>query len=151
MLYNNLGVPVSRKYGDRDPSSYFLKNRDPEEGGAYCDVAEVSELVTLSNDALDTDNESVDPSFDLDSSLKSDNDFLVEQFCEDWVLQLDRDDKVSLGVFLCFQLSKHVGLGETKAAELAGAMIGISDRVVREWRSAFFRNDGCIPESEQGP
>ena len=52
----------------------------------------------------------MDPSFDLDSSLKSDNDFLVEKFCEDWVLQLDRDDKVSLGVFLCFQLSKHVGL-----------------------------------------
>ena len=103
--------------------------------------------MTLSDDALDTDNESVDPSFDLDSSLKSDN-FLVEKFCEDWVLQLDRDDKVSLGVFLCFQLSKHVGLGETKAAELAGAMIG---RSVREWRSAFFRNDGCIPESEQGP
>lgn len=71
----------------------------------------------------------------------------MENFCEDWVLQLDRDDKVSLGLFLSFQLSKHFGCGETKAAELAGVMVGRSDRTIREWRSS---NDGCIPDSSQG-
>ena len=75
---------------------------------------------------------------------------MVDTFCEDWVLQLDRDDKVSLALFLCFQLSKHLGCGETRAAELAGVMVGRSDRSVREWRSEFFSNGGCIPDSAQG-
>ena len=36
------------------------------------------------------------------------------------MLQLDRDDKISLGTFLAFQLQKHVSVGDTKAEELAG-------------------------------
>ena len=56
---------------------------------------------------------------------------------------------MSLGLFLCFQLSKLLDLGETKAAELAGIMIGKSDKVVREWRSYFTQN-GEIPQSQQG-
>ena len=48
----------------------------------------------MSEDALDTEDEDVDPSFDLDSSLK---DHMVDDFCEEWVLQLEHDDKVALG------------------------------------------------------
>ncbi len=103
----------------------------------------------MPEDALGTDDKTVDPSFDLDSSMRSDVDHAVESFCEDWVCHLDRDDRVSLGLFLCFQLSKHFQLGETKAAEVAGEMIGKSDRTVREWR-AYFNNNGAIPESKQG-
>ena len=73
-----------------------------------------------------------------------------ESFCENWVLQLSRDDKVFLALFLTFQLSNYFDCGTTRAAELAGTMVGRSDRVVREWRSQFFSNGGCIPESEQG-
>ena len=31
--------------------------------------------------ALDTDDEAVDPTFDLDASLKSDRDHMIETFC----------------------------------------------------------------------
>ena len=37
---------------------------------------DLAQLVTMSKDALDTDDEAVDPSFDLDSSTKSDADHL---------------------------------------------------------------------------
>ena len=103
------------------------------------DVGELFELAQMSEEALDTEDETVDPSFDLDSSMKSDYDHKVEEFCEEWVLQLDRDDKVSLGLFLCFQLSSVLGLKETKAAEFAGLMIGRSDKSVREWKKNFFK------------
>ena len=88
----------------------------------------------MPDDALDTDDEAVDPSFDLDSSVRSDTDHIVETF---WVCHLDMDDRVSLGLFLCFQLSKYSQLGETKAAELSGMMIGKSDRAIQEWRAYF--------------
>lgn len=104
----------------------------------------------MSEDALDTENEDVDPSFDLDSSLKEDVDHIVDNFCEEWVLQLEHDDKVALGLFLSFQLSKHFDLGETKSAELAVVMVGRSDRTIREWRTHFYNNDGEIPDCKQG-
>lgn len=50
----------------------------------------------------------------------------------------------SLWEFLCFQLSKQLGFGETRAAELTGMMIGNSEKTVREWRKDFlffFEND----------
>ncbi len=106
-------------------------------------------LDTMSDDALDAEDEAVDPTFDLDSSMKSDTDHIAETFCEDWVSHLDRDDHVSLGIFLCFQLTRHLEDGETKAAELAGMMIGKSDKTVREWRKQFFENDGVIPSGSR--
>ena len=64
---------------------------------------------------------------------------MVERFCEDWISHLDRDDRVSLGLFLSFQLANHLNLGETKAAEPASI----------KWRAHFFLNEGDIPESTQ--
>ena len=66
--------------------------------------------------------------------MRSDNVHLVDNFCEDWVCHLYRDNRVSLGLFLCFQLTKQFQLGEINAAELAGMMIGKSEREIREWR-----------------
>ena len=63
------------------------------------------------------------------------------------MLQLERDDKLYLGLFLCFQLSNLLGSGETESVELAGMMIGRSDKSIREWKSFFLNNDGEIPES----
>jgi hypothetical protein len=63
-------------------------------------------------------------------------------------MQLDRDDKAASGSFLSIQFSKHLEMGETKAAELAGIMISKSDRSIRDWRSYFYANDGQIPESK---
>ena len=39
----------------------------------------LSQLITMHEDALYTDNETVDPSFDLDSSVRSDSDHLVHK------------------------------------------------------------------------
>lgn len=98
----------------------------------------------------DEDDEEADPSFDLDASMRSETDHQLESFCENWVLQLDRDDCMSLGIFLAFQLNKHLGQGETEAAELAGLMIGKSDQTVRQWTKDFMENDCQIPNSQQG-
>lgn len=113
--------------------------QEPEESMAVDDleVSGLSELLEMSGEALDTDDERKDPSFSLDQSLKDDIEHQIDEFCENWVLQLDRDDKVSLGLFLCFQLDKVFSVGFC-AAELAGMMIGRSDKAVRGWRSHFY-------------
>ena len=75
---------------------------------------------------------------------------MTEEFCNDWVLQLNHGDQVSLGLFLCFQLSKTLDIGETKAAEYAALMIGRNEQTLREWRSSFFEHEGEIVDSSQG-
>ena len=110
----------------------------------------LSRLVMMSEDALDTEDEAVDPTFDLDSSMKSDTDHIAETICEEWVSQLDRDDRVALGLFLCSQMTRHLEIKETRAAELAGLMIGKSDKTIHEWKKQFYDNDGVIPETQQG-
>ena len=69
------------------------------------EVMELSGLLSINEDSIDTEDDFVDPSFDLDNSVRNDYDHLVERFCEDWTLELDRDDKVALGLFLCSQLT----------------------------------------------
>ena len=87
----------------------------------------------MSESALDTDNEDVDTSFYLDASMKSDSDHMIVSFCEDWISHLDRDDVVSLGLFLSFQLANFLGLGKTEAAELASSfMMNRSEKTIRE-------------------
>ena len=39
--------------------------------------------MTMSEAVLDTEDKAVDPSFDLNSSMKCDVDHLIESFCED--------------------------------------------------------------------
>ena len=39
----------------------------------------LSQLIAMQKDALDTDDETVDPSFDLNSSVRSDSDHLVHK------------------------------------------------------------------------
>jgi len=46
---------------------------------------------------------------------------------------------MALGLFLQYHLCETVGKGETEAAELAGLMIGRSDRMVREWMVQFYK------------
>lgn len=60
----------------------------------------MNDLVNMSDDALDTEDETVDLSCDLNSTIMSDTDDLVDNFCEDSKLKLDWDDNVSLGFFV---------------------------------------------------
>ena len=83
----------------------------------------VGDLLNLSHDAIDTDNVE-DPSFELDTSLKSDTHHLLDTFCE-WVAQLSHEDRISLGIFLQYQLSAVLQKGEIESAELCRS---ISDR-----------------------
>ena len=78
------------------------------------DEHSLTELASMPEEALNTDIEGVDPSFDLDSSMKSETDHVIEQFCKGWVCQLDTDDQVSLGIFLSLQLSKFLDVGQKR-------------------------------------
>ena len=106
----------------------------------------LEDLLNLSVEALDTEDEALDPSFDLDETVKSDTGHTRESFCEEWVTHLDWEDRVSLGLFLSFQLTNLLGKGETEAAELAGLMVGKCEKTIR----AFLENGGSVEESKQG-
>ena len=82
-------------------------------------------------------DKAVNPSFDLDSRLRSDLNHVQKSFCDDWISNLEREDSV-FRLVLCFQLWKHFDLGDTKAAEIAEMMFGRSDKSVCEWRKQFF-------------
>ena len=59
--------------------------------------------------------------------MKFHADHVIESFYKDSVCHLERDDRASLGLLPCFQLSKLFDIGETKAAELAGIIVGKSN------------------------
>jgi len=110
----------------------------------------MDDLLNCSFEAVNADNEGIDPSFELDSSIQSDTHHQSETFYEEWVVQLSRDDKYLLAMFLQCHLCKIIGKGDTEASELAGLMIGKSDRTIRAWRDKFYNNNCKIPNSEQG-
>ena len=105
-----------------------------ETSGETGEPSGLVDLLQMSDNALDTKDEEKDPSFDLDESMKHDTDhnIMINMFCEDWATHLDRADRVPLGLFPCFQLTKVLNMEATKAEELAGMMIGKSDRTVRD-------------------
>ena len=110
----------------------------------------LSTLAIQPDEALETDDEAQDPTFDLDDSLRSDRQHMTDNFCEEWVTHLDYEDRASLGLFLNFQLKSCIRMGVTEAAEVSGLMIGKSDRTIREWQARFFDNGGEVAESRQG-
>ena len=53
------------------------------------EVVNFTDILTMSEDALDTENKEIHPTFDLDASIKSDSAYLIETFCDDWISQLE--------------------------------------------------------------
>ena len=112
---------------------------------------------TPSTDATNTTPPVVDPedsdrsdaTYDPDKDATSSLDAVLAQFVEDWLLTLDRDTMISLGLFLQYNLTNLLSMATTKAAEYTGIMLGKSDRTVRQWK-ADFRENGCIPDTKQG-
>ena len=90
-----------------------------------------------------------DASYDPQEELSADANLLLEQFVEDWVLTLDREDKISLALFLCYHFQHLLNFTQTRAAEYAGVMLGKLDRAIRQWRQDFIQH-GEVPESKQG-
>ena len=93
---------------------------------------------------------SEDPTFDPEKAVEEDGLLKMEQFVEEWSISLDHDDKVSLGLFLCFHLEQLRGLSKTMAAEYIGIMMGKSERTIRQWKANFIENGYEVPESKQG-
>lgn len=87
---------------------------------------------------------SEDPTFDPEKELETDSQL---QFAEEWSISLDRDDKVSLGLFLSYHLEQLLGLSKTMAAEYTGMMLGKSERTIRQWKADFVENGYEVPES----
>jgi len=75
---------------------------------------------------------------------------ILEEFVEEWVCTLDRDDKKALGMLLCLTLANELSFTETRAAELTAKIVHKSDRTVRQWRTDLIANNGVFPESKQG-
>ena len=111
---------------------------------------DLSDLLNLSHDALNTSNECVDPDFDPETSIKSDTNFMTDKFCEEWLAQLSRDDKTSLGLFLSFQLPSLLQVSKYRAAELTSILVGKSTNAIIAWQDAFFENDGTVIDHKQG-
>ncbi len=111
---------------------------------------DLSDLLNLSHDALNTSNECVDPDFDPESSMKSDSSFTTDKFCEEWLEQLSWEDKTSLGLFLSFQLLSLLNVSKYRAAELAGILVGKSVNAIITWQDAFFENGGTVVDHKQG-
>ena len=60
---------------------------------------ELMDSLNLLHDALNISNEGIDPDFDPEESSRSDNSFMADKFCEEWLTQISRLDRTSLGLF----------------------------------------------------
>ena len=81
----------------------------------------------------------MDPDFDLETSVKSDSDYLAETFCEEWLAKLLWEDRTALGLFLVFWIQSILKKKRTEAAELAGKMIGKSMNTMLCWIQGFLK------------
>ena len=61
---------------------------------------------------------------------------------------LVRDDKISLGLFLTYNLQHTYNFTATRSAEDAAVMMGRSERTIREWNADFMDN-GEILDGKQ--
>ena len=99
--------------------------------------------------SVSTDPTDEDPTFDPEEAMASDPSLKLEQFVEEWVLSLDRDDKIALGLFLTYNLQHTLNFTATRSAEYAAIMMGKSERTIRQWRTDFLAN-GEIIQNKQG-
>ena len=98
----------------------------------------------ISSESTDQD----DPTFDPQQELDENPSLKMEQFLEDWVVSLSREDKISLGLFLSYNLRNVLNFTATRAAEYAVVMMGKSDRTIRQWHSDFVEHSE-IPDNNK--
>ena len=105
---------TKRSCSDEGESSNRALQTDSSHTSGTASRSVPSELQLLlgpSDNLADTDDEDVDPSFELESSILSDTDHMVDSFCEEWVTSLSWENRASLGIFLSFQLSSVMKKG----------------------------------------
>ena len=109
-------------------------------------IQEMETRNTASSETTDED----DPTFDPVQELIDNPELKLEQFLEDWLISLDREDKISLGLFLTYNLERVIPkMTSSLAAEYAATMMDKSERTIRNWHSDFAEH-GEIPENKQG-
>ena len=97
---------------------------------------------------------------DFDAGDDSDDDFdadkehlntveKMEEFCDTWIRSLDWNQRVSLGLFILFQLILLFNFTILKAAEYTAIIVQRSERTIRKWRKQFFAH-GEVQQSAQG-
>jgi len=119
---------------------------------AFCGEEEV-ESEAVASDLLDESGVYVsdnDESYDPDNDDKVDMEAVIHGFAQEWVESLNRDDVMTLSMFLHLLLVFRLHFSLTDSAVMIGDLLGYSDRTVREWRSAFVNNNGSFPDSDQG-
>ena len=79
-----------------------------------------------------------------------DVNILIEEYAEDWVSGLDRDDLRSLSILLHYLLVCLLQMGITDASKLIAEVSVKCERTVREWRATFIANRGSFPDTLQG-
>ncbi len=63
---------------------------------------------------------------------------------------MDRDDTISLCLFLDFHLKTLLRVNATTAAEYTSIMMGKSEKTIRTWINKYFDNGAEIKENMQG-
>ena len=124
--------------------------RETEETGGVREATEVEESVGAegaSGDGGDTDSDM--NTGDTATTSKASQEILGK-FVDEWIQVLDKEEMVSVAMFLCYHLVSMFSFTETKAAEYAATMLNKNERTVRRWRNAVVSNDGVMPESKHG-
>ena len=95
-------------------------------------IQEMETRNTASSETTDED----DPTFDPVQELIDNPELKLEQFLEDWLISLDREDKISLGLFLTYNLERVIPkMTSSLAAEYAATMMDKSECTIRNWHS----------------
>ena len=81
------------RLSDEGESSSATQETSQEERETRPEPEELADLLTLSENAINTDNEAVDPTFNMDASIRSDIDHMTDNFCEEWVTHLGWEDR----------------------------------------------------------
>ncbi len=98
----------------------------------------------------DTEPDDTEPDDTEPESSDNEERSQEEDFCLEWMVTLDNDEKKSLAVLLCHFSAKHHGMKATESAQLAASFVGKNDKTVRRWRTGVLRNKGVLPQSKQG-
>ena len=75
---------------------------------------------------------------------------ILSQFCEEWLKVVDRDDKESLALFLCYNLVSYFELNNTQETKIAAKKVNKSDRTVKYCRTDLIKNDDIFQSQIKG-
>ena len=141
-------TPTNSSPGETRPTLSSHTSPESTDAGLATNFRSTTDRVVTKTENMDLETSDTQSSPGPSNHLSRQN--VLSQFCEDWLHSLGRDDLRSLSIFLCHQLVSKLSFTESKAAEYAAAMVGKTDRTIRQWKLDLIANDGVLPESKQG-